>query len=206
MRQKCPPVGAGATVRRVASPDRKRCTRSALLEIKLNLSAFLSAIRIIKVHGVLDLESGRWRLRTDVHGVLAGGNGDSCSPEVNQQGTWGCVVGSGRFAINGIGINGPLVKERVVNDEVAPDVGNASVTQLPCQQPESFDHEPGITAAFENQITVKCVALYLAVNQRLCMPAMLWSQQLQSSGGGHEFHGGCRIATGVRIVAYRALL
>ena len=93
----------------------------------------MSAIPITKVHGGLDLEGGGCWLCTDFHGVLAGGDGDGGSTEVDQQSTRGRVIGSGRFAIDGFGIDGPLVKERVVNNQVAPDVDYASVTQPPCQ-------------------------------------------------------------------------
>ena len=79
-------------------------------------------------------------------------------------------------------------------------MGKAPRAQLAQQQPEALDHQPGVAATLEDEITVQGIALDRAVDQHLRLPAMVSAEQVQRRGGGDQLHDGSGIARRVNVV------
>ena len=129
------------------------------------LRPFFAQSALLRVHRVIDLEGGCRRVCTDVDGAVIGFNSEQCIAEVQQQRIGRCVVGAHWFAVNGLGIDGLAIEKRIVYNEITPDMGDATATELFGEEPEAFDHKPGITAPAQNQITLESIAVHLATHE-----------------------------------------
>ena len=85
-------------------------------------------------------------------------------------------------------------------------MSDPTATELLGEEPEAFDHKPGVTASAQNQITLESITVHLATHKGVRSPSMLRAQQLQSRRRGHEFHGGSRVSRGCSVVTDSVLV
>jgi hypothetical protein len=120
--------------------------------------------------------------------------------QVDQQRVGTGIVRAQRLAVESTRIVVGDGKGAAVKYHVAPDLADTAQTNLPQQQPELLEAEPGIAAAAQVQVALQPAVAGRSLGECLGAPGVGRSQQLEAGIGRQQLHRRRRVERLARVV------